>query len=414
MSEVSRDTPETTRDDERGDSFRFEYDLAVLRYGVGDVARLDEELARHGLDRALVVCGSTVGTTPEAIDPVREGLGDRLAGGFAETTPAKRLGTAFDGLEEFEAADADAIVSFGGGSSLDVAKVVSVLAADERDPEAVGRELSETGTISVPAGRLPPIVVIPTTLAGADLSMGAGVTASPASGLVEEEMSGGVSDPRLMPTAVVYDPALVATTPEQILAGSAMNGFDKGVETLYAATATPVTDATAVRGLKLLSDGLRRLGREGADEETLQPVVRGIMLVQYGISRPGEGTLSLIHAFGHGLTRTYGVQQGDAHAVVAPHALRYLFEHVDGRRDLLADALGVGDAPDAADAVVEQVVAVRDALDLPTRLRDVDGPSPEEFPGVAAAVRDDSFVQNAPPGLDPTVDGIESVLREAW
>lgn len=335
-----------------GSPFRFEYDPGVLRYGTRCVEDLSGELAEQGFERALVVCGSTVGNTSAVIDPVTEGLGERLAGVFAETTPEKRLDTAYHGLEAMEFHDADVLVSLGGGSSLDVAKIISVLAADDRTPEEVGRELVETGSISVSSDPLAPIVSVPTTLAGADLSIVAGVTASPSFGPGDRPASGGISDPRLMPRATVYDPALFATTPKPILAGSAMNGFDKGIETLYARNATPITDATAVRGLRLLEGGLQRLGQHSVDEQMLEPIVEGMMLVQYGISRPNETTLSIIHAFGHGLTRTYDVQQGAAHGVVAPHVLRYLFDNVHGRRELLAEALGVGDAPDPADAVV--------------------------------------------------------------
>ncbi|WP_265107989.1 iron-containing alcohol dehydrogenase family protein [Halosolutus halophilus] len=398
----------------RRDGFRFEYDPGVLRFGSGSVDDLADELARQGFDRALLVCGSTVGNSPAVIDPVTEGLGDRLGGVFAETTTKKRLATAVEGTEAMDAHDADVLVALGGGSSLDVAKVISVLDAADRDPAAIGREFEERGTISIPSGSLAPIVAIPTTLAGADLSTVAGVTAAPDGGLVDAPTSGGVGDPRLMPGAIVYDPALVATTPKSILAASAMNGFDKGIETLYARTATPVTDATAMRGLGLLRDGLRRLGDEGPTEDVLEPVLEGTMVVQYGISRPGETTLSIVHAFGHGLTRSYDVQQGAAHGVVAPHVLRYLFEEVDGRRDLLADALGVGDAADRAEAIVDAVADVRDALDLPARLRDVDGPEPDEFPAVAEAILEDSFVANAPAGLEPTQEAIEAVLEDAY
>jgi len=405
------------------DGVRFEYDPGVVRFRTGAAADLADELQKHGLERALVVCGSTVGSTPAVIDPVTEGLGDRLAGVFDETTPEKRLDTAYDALDAARKHDADALVALGGGSSLDAATVISVLSADDRDPESVGAELADTGSISVPDGSLLPVVAVPTTLAGADLSAVAGVTASPDSGLVDERdvpagtdaAGGGVSDPRLMPTATVYDPNLFATTPERILAASAMNGFDKGIETLYASNATPVTDATAARGLSLLADGLRKFGaEEGVTAETLEPVVEGIWLVQYGISRPDGTTLSMIHAFGHGLTRTYDVQQGAAHAVVAPHVLRYLFERVDARRGLLAGALGDPGAPDPAEAVIDAVVEVRDALDLPSRLRDVDGPEPEAFPQVAEAIVADSFVANAPPGLDVETEEIEAVLREAY
>ncbi|MFC6862997.1 iron-containing alcohol dehydrogenase family protein [Halomicroarcula sp. GCM10025817] len=394
--------------------FRFEYDPAVLRYGANCVTDLGDELATRGLERALVVCGSTVGETAAVIDPVREGLGDRLAGVFAETTPAKRLGTAYDALERFEATDADAVVSLGGGSSLDVAKVLSVLAATDEAPETVGAAFEETGTLSIPEEGLPPVVAVPTTLAGADLSIGAGVTADPTSCPVERPVSGGISHRSLMPAAVCYDPELLATTPQPILAASAMNGFDKGIETLYAGTATPVTDATAMRGLELFVAGLEALGEGETDLGVYAGLTKGIMLLQYGIARPDATTLSLVHAFGHGLTRTYDVQQGAAHAVVAPRVLEYVFAHVDGRRALLAEALGVGDATDPAAAVVERVETLVDALELPTRLRDVDGPEPAEFGTVAEAVLDDAFVANRPPGLEPTREDVEGILEAAW
>lgn len=398
--------------------FRFAYDAPTLRCGRHSADELGEELAAQGLERALVVSGQTVGTTPAVIDPVRSGLGERLAGVFAETTPEKRLATAATGAERARELDADCIVALGGGSSLDAAKQVSVLAARvaaaDDDPatmyDVAGTELAETGTITVPETGLVPIVAVPTTLAGADVSQGGGVTATPDGGFVAESVSGGLSDPKLLPTAVVADPTLIATTPDDVLAASAMNGFDKGIETLYASTATPVTDATAVRGLSLFQDGLLAFGDGIRDPWVFDALARGSLLVQYGISRPDAGTLSLIHALGHGLTRGYPVQQGAAHAIVAPHALDYLFERVDGRRDLLTEALGVADA----DAIVTAVTDVRDALGLPTRLRDVDGPEPEEFPAVAEDVLADGFMVNVPAELDSTGEEIEAILAAAW
>jgi alcohol dehydrogenase class IV len=400
----------------RDRSFRFEYVPSTIRFGVGCVDGLADELDRSGIGRALVVCGTTVGSTPAVVDPVREGLGDRLAGVFDETTPEKRLATAFDGLERLRETEADAIVSLGGGSSLDVAKVISILAGSERSREDVYEEFVERGTVSVPGSGLVPIMAVPTTLAGADLSAGAGLSASPESGPIDKGRSGGVSHPNLMPAAAFYDPELVATTPESILVGSVMNGFDKGIETIYAADANPVTDATARHGLEKLEDGLRAFGRGEREVETFETILEGTILVQYGISRPSGSTLSIVHAFGHGLRRTYGIQQGVAHAVVVPHVLRYLFEYegIDARAGLLADALGVGEAADHGAAVVDAVADIRDALGLPARLRDVDGVDRESFDAVAAAILADSFMANAPPGLEATTEEIEAVLEEAW
>jgi alcohol dehydrogenase class IV len=403
----------TGTSDRVGEPFRFDYDSPAIRFGAGSVADLADELTAHDLENALVVCGSTVGSTPSVIDPVTEGLGDRLAGVFAETTPEKTLSTALDGRDAYREHDADAIVALGGGSSLDVAKAVSALVAGDHEPAAAAEAFADTHTLPMHDGDLPPIVAIPTTLAGAELSNVGGLAALPEGGLVEKPVSGGLSDRRLMPTAVVYDPDLVATTPRSVLAGSAMNGFDKGIETLYAANATPVTDATAVRGVRLLADGLRELGASDVTANTLEPVLEGLLLVQYGISRPGETTLSVVHSFGHGLTRGFDVQQGTAHAVVAPHVLRYLFEEVDGRRDLLAEALGVSEAADPAEAIVDAVADVRDALGLPAQLRAVDGPEPRDFPSVADSVVRDPFMQNAPADLELTADDVEGVLHAA-
>ncbi|WP_171908147.1 iron-containing alcohol dehydrogenase family protein [Natrialba sp. SSL1] len=401
------------------DPFRFEYSPPTIRFGQGSVGELANELESLGCERGLVVCGSTVGSTPEVIDPVQDGIGDRLAGIFDETTPEKRLSTAFDGLECLRETEADAIVALGGGSSLDIGTVIGALAADDRSREEIAGKFAESGTITVPESGLVPVVTIPTTLAGAELSQVAGVTAAPDTddtGRIDAEIGGGISAPELMPATAVYDPDIVATTPDSVLSGSAMNGFDKGLETIYAANATPVTDATAARGLGALESGLRAYGQGERDTETFERILEGILLVQYGISRPEGTTLSIVHAFGHGLTRTYPVQQGAAHAVVVPHVLEYLFERdgVDARARQLADALGVGDAADPGAAVVEQVCEVRDALSLPTRLRDVDGPESDEFEAVAETVLADSFMGNVPPGLDPSVDEIVGVLESAW
>jgi alcohol dehydrogenase len=393
--------------------FRFAYDPGTVVYGPGRVGDLERELASIGADRALVVTGETVGRTDAVVGPVREGLGDRLAAVFAGTTPEKRLEQATAAADAFESRDADALVSLGGGSSLDVAKVASALVASGQSYEGALAHLERAGTVPVPEAELPPVVAVPTTLAGADISVVAGITAQrEADGAI---VRGGVFDGRLMPEALVYDPDLFRTTPDGVLCASAMNGFDKGLETLYARNATPVTDGTAARGLRLLSRGLPALGDGDRDEETLHDAIAGTVLVQYGASRGDGTTLSVIHAFGHGLTRGYDVQQGAAHGVIAPYALEHLFESVDGRRDLLAEALGVdGDGPEAtAEAVVDAVAGVRDALGLPSRLRETDIPR-TDLPDIAEAVVGDGFMPNRPVGYDPDAEAIRTVLELAW
>ncbi len=393
------------------DAFRFEYAPGALRYGRGCVEPLDEELAQQGASNALLVTGQTVGTTEAVIDPVLEGGGDRIGPVFAETTPQKRLETVLDGLSVARTAEADAIVSLGGGSSLDVATAIRALSADDRDPETIREAFERNQTLSVTAEPLLPMLVLPTTLAGADCSMGAGINAHTEAGVIR----GGCYDARLMPDALCYDPALIETTPSTVLYASAMNGFDKGIESLYSPASTPITDATAAHGLSLLAEGLPALGAGKRDDDTLHDAIVGTILVQYGVARADGSTLSVIHAFGHGINRGFEIQQGAAHGIVAPHVLAAVFERIDGNRTELARALGVANASDDhASAVVTAVTEIRDALGLAQSLRSIDDMDRSDLSSVAATIAADGLISNTPPGLDLSQSAIETVLERAW
>lgn len=391
---------------------RFAYDAPTVRSGAGAAGVLSDELETIGAERALVVTGRNVGANAEVVEPLREGLGERYWGLFAETTPDKRLGTAVAGLERVRDEGADTLIGVGGGSSLDVAKAIAALSTG-MPPEEAGAQLEAEGTVDLPAGTPLDVVTVPTTLAGAELSPVAGITADPASCPVKAPASGAISDPRLLPALTVYDPSLIATTPTDVLAGSAMNGFDKGLETLYSRHRTPVTDATASEGLARLASALHGLRERPADPDVFGAIADGLFLVQYGLARPDGSTLSLLHALGHAVSRDTDVQQGIAHAVLAPHALEYLFGEVDGRRRRIADSLGVPPGGDLATGIVDEVTAIRDALELPEQLREIDGPAPAEFEGAARATLADPLMANAPAGLDPTVEEIVGIFEAA-
>ena len=409
-----------TAESDRSRQFAFDYDPGELRCGRGCVADLGEALADRGLDDALVVTGSNVGANRDVMAPVEAGLGDRLAGVFDETTPEKYLKTGLAAARRVRQDDIDAVVAVGSGSSLDVAKTVSALTSHDDLDAAAERSIDE-GTVSVaPDGDPTPILAVPTTLAGADLSVIAGVSLSlDPEGVPEHEIpNGSIGDRRLMPTALFYDLALFETTPKSVLCASAMNGFDKAVECLYSPYSTPVTDGTAMRALSLMQSGFETLPEGEMDEDKLYDAVSGVVLAQYGISTPGTYRASIIHAFGHGFSHDYEAHQGTVHAIVAPHVLDYVFSEVDGRRTLLAEAFGVAEAEmddeELADAVVEAVDGVGDDLGLPSRLREIEGLDPEHFPSIAAEIRDDGLMDAAPDGVDPTAADIEDVLDAAW
>lgn len=394
------------------DARRFAYDSPTIVYGPGAVEELQRELGELEATRALIVTGRTVGEQTAVMEPVREGLGQTRVGTFAEVTSAKTLGTAAAGAAEAIDREADMLIGVGGGATLDTTKLVSVLSTFP-DPHRAAERMIDRDRIRIHEGRDPlDIVGIPTTLPGADLSFGAGAGMSMRRDVDTKAAvpGGGVSDPRLMPAAVYYDASLVATTPPSILRRSAMNGYDKGIEMLYARAHTPVTDATAMRGLSLLQRHLPALDTETCTPERLNPILEGISLVQYGLSSPGAYRASVIHAAGHALTDAYPIQQGVAHAIAAPAVLRYLFEETSARVDVLAEALDVTDASNQPDAIVAAVEDTRDALGLPDSLTSVPEASPADVPQLARAMHADSFMAGAPSEFEPTPHDLEAVF----
>jgi alcohol dehydrogenase class IV len=397
-------------------TFDHEYDPARVVYGREQTSKLGDLISDAGADRALVVTGTSVGANEDVTGPVRSGLGDRLAHVFAGTTPRKDVDEAYEAVDLMDEHDADAIVAVGGGSSVDIGKAARYLYAARTDRDAL-RDVEARGeSIDAPDdAELPPLVAIPTTLAGADLSI-SGSVSLPATGELPHTRI-GIGDERAMPTACVYDPGLMETTPLSALAGSAMNGFNKGIELLYSSDATAMTDATGVHGLRLLRESLPVVGTgEGDVAEAYEKATAGIILVQYGRATPNTRFFSVLHSYGHGISRGYPVQQGVAHAVVAPYALEHVFERVDGRRELVAEGLGVeGDDPDElADGIVEAVAEVRDSLGLPSRFRDAEGVEREDLKDMARATYEDPILTNGPAGYDPSLEDIEGVMEEAW
>ncbi len=386
---------------------RFEYVPPVVLAGQGAATELGAELTEQGIDSALVVCNRSVGSTPAVIDSIIESLGDRSKGVFSEVQSHKRLRTAWEAAQQVREHDASGIVGVGSGSAIDVATVASSLVDTDRSFDEIRAYFREHHRL--PLEHLPrPVLTVPTTLAGAEFSQGAGITATTPD--AEGMIAGGVSDPKLQPLAVVYDPELVVHTPTEVLTGSAMNGFNKGIEMLYSPAATPVTDATASRGLEVLVTWLPELAASEPSVETLDAILEGSMLVQFGVSRPDTTGLSIIHAFGHGVTSVTSVQQGIAHAIVTPHVLRALFDRGDCRQDLLAETFGV----DSAQGVIKTIEDLRDDLGLPDRFSALDAFDRSMLQDIAEATAEDRLMENLPHGVTISLDDIHDILEAAW
>lgn len=403
-------------------SYNFEYQPGAIYHGPNVVADIGAELDTRDLSRALVVTDSNLAEISVVMNPVTEGIGGKLAGVYDGVTPEKFLRSAYEGARRVCDEEIDALVALGGGSSLDISKQISILAGHDRPLDDVVEDILNRNEVILPDDdvELTDIFAVPTTLPGAELSQVAGVKLSlePEGKSKSEIPSAGVSDRRLMPTAIFHDLELFATTPDPILARSAMNGFDKGIEMLYTRYHNPITDGTAIRGVRLLHQSLPSITTDSTTEDELSQILQGLAAAQYGLSTPNAYRASVIHSFGHAIARNYEVQQGVAHAIAAPHVLQYLFKQVDGRRDLLAEALDIDTEPlddhETAERIVNAVTETRDALKLPSKLRSITGADQSHFADLSEAVIEDPFMQAGPRELIAERTDIESVFKQMW
>jgi alcohol dehydrogenase class IV len=219
--------------------FTSEWSRVRVVFGAGVVSRLGAELDALGIARPLLV------TTPgraQGLAAVREPIGDRLAGvcdRAALHVPVERVRAA---LTEIDRSSPDALLAVGGGSAIGLAKAAAL-------------------------ERLLPIVAVPTTYAGSEMTSIWGVT----DGEVKRTgRSSGVA-PRL----VVYDPDLTLSLPPDVSAASGMNAIAHAVEAMYAAGAGPIATAAAEEAIRLLARALPAVVEAPGDRVPRAVALRG-------------------------------------------------------------------------------------------------------------------------------------------
>jgi alcohol dehydrogenase class IV len=401
---------------------RFEnwYGPSHVQYGPGSIRELPQHLERCNVSNVMLVTSSSVADLSAVMDPVEDALDDYLVDIFSDVSIQKSADTVDQALDRVVRHDIDGLVSLGGGSTVDIARAISAVYDFDGDPRTLFARVRDDELVTPSIrGECPPVFAVPTTLSGAEVTCATGMNFDSTNEQREESREGPIIDERLWPAAIVYDPELAVPTPDSVIVSSGMNGLDHAIEMLYSRNGTPFTDATAKHGLGILAEAYPATVEDPTDTAARGNAMVGVALGATGLIDPVSGPkYSLIHAFGHRFAQRYTVQQGYAHGAVAPSVLAYIFEHVDGKRDALAEALGCqpdDTAPEAtAEAVVSSVRDIRDRVGIPSGLRDIEGVEREHFPELAAAITDDIGVRFGPPGLSPTPGQIEGVLQDAW
>jgi alcohol dehydrogenase len=360
--------------------------LERVIFGPGRIKRVGEELERRRVERALVVTTRSLGRSG-LLDQVTGAAGRRCAGVFAATAQHAPSETVRALTDELRRVDADAIVSFGGGSAIDSAKVAAASIMNGRDMIAGARGLRLSDAFGAASdGRQLLHIAIPTTLSAAEMT--------PAGGVTDEStrIKHGVVDPRLQPKVVIYDPELTRDTPDWLWVATGMRALDHGVEAAYSARRQSFTDALATKAIELLMRHLKP-GLQGEWNE-VRLAHRGQCQIGAWCSLyAGFNTgLGLSHAMGHQIGPMWNVPHGITSCITLPHAMRLMARVAPERFEPIA--LGLGIAFDSrhpvpgAQACVQRIAAFIAQFEVPRSLREAGVPR-AEMPRVAAAIHEE-------------------------
>jgi len=261
------------------------------------------QLDRLGLNRAFLMVSGTLHRNTDEIHKIRESLGRRAVGTFDAMPSHTPREAVIAATEQARAANADLIVTVGGGSITDGAKAVQLcLANDVRSVEDIDRIRAVKG---VAPEMTPPKVrqiSVPTTIAGGEFSAIAGVTNA------RTKVKEMLRHELVIPRAAILDPAITVHTPEWLWLSTGIRAVDHCVEGLCSREAHPYTDAQALKGLSMLSQALPRVKANPRDLEARMDCQIGTWLSMGPLS--AGVPMGASHGIGYVLGAVYDVPHG--------------------------------------------------------------------------------------------------------
>lgn len=329
-----------------------------ILFGAGARARLAGELARLGVTRPLVVTDRGLeasGILAEVVGPL-----DRAAvftGVQANPTEADVLAA----LDVYRDRGCDGVIGLGGGSPIDAAKAVRLLATHSG---ALADYDLTTGGLDRITADLPPMVAVPTT-SGTGTEAGRGA-------LIQLPRTGRktiVLSPFLLPTLALCDPDLTLGLPPALTAGTGMDAFTHCVESYLSTTDHPICDGIALEGLRYVARGLETAVLEGGNAESRRALMMGALMG--GISF--HKGLGVVHSLSHALGSEGRAHHGTLNAILLPHALRFNRAVASERMTDLAARLGLGRNGEGPSHLIMLTELLLARLPLPKRLGQVEG-----------------------------------------
>ena len=303
----------------------------AIRFGAGRIAEIADACAAAGISRPLLVTDKGLAGLPitqRTCDLMAAGgLGDAL---FADVDPNPNEINLASGVDAYLAGGHDGVIAFGGGSGLDLGKMVAFMAGQTRpvwDFEDIGDWWTRAD-----ASAIAPIIAVPTTAGtGSEVGRASVITNS------VSHVKKIIFHPKVLPTVVICDPELTVGMPDFITAGTGLDAFAHCVEAYSSPHYHPMSQGIALEGMRLVIENLPRAYRAGDDLVARANMMSAAMM---GATAFQKG-LGAIHALSHPVGAVYNTHHGTTNAVCMPAVLALNAAEIRTRFDTAAPYLGI-------------------------------------------------------------------------
>lgn len=367
-----------------------------IRFGSGRISEIADACSAAGITKPLLITDrglADMEITKKTLDLLEAGgLGRAI---FADVDPNPNEKNAAAGVKAFKEGGHDGVVAFGGGSGLDLGKLVAFLAGQTRplwDFEDIGDWWTRADSNAIA-----PIVAVPTTAGtGSEVGRASVITNS------ETEEKKIIFHPKFLPSVVICDPELTVGMPPFITAGTGLDAFAHCVEAFCSPHYHPMSQGMALEGMRLVKEYLPRAYADGTDIEARAHMMSAAAM---GATAFQKG-LGAIHALSHPIGAIYHTHHGTTNAVCMPAVLQFNRSAVHDRLGHAANYLGISGGFNGFCAFVDVLNA---SMSIPENLAGlgIDNPNIDRI--VTGALNDPSTGGNP---IEMTAENTRKLLEQ--
>lgn len=370
----------------------------AIKFGPGRISELPQACEALGLKKPLLVTDAGLASLPITQNALAllesAGLGSAI---FSDVKPNPDDINLTAGIKAYIEGGHDGVIAFGGGSGLDLGKLIAFMAGQTRpvwDFEDIGDWWTRAD-----ASKIAPIVAVPTT-AGTGSEVGrAGVLTNSATHVKKI-----IFHPKLLPGVVICDPELTVGMPKIITAGTGMDAFAHCLEAYSSNFFHPMSHGIALEGMRLVKEYLPRAYANGSDIEA-----RGQMMAAAAMGAVSfQKGLGAVHALSHPIGAVYNTHHGMTNAVVIPTVLRFNRSAIEDKIARAAAYLGISGG---FDGFYDYVLDLRRELGVPDTLTAL-GVASDRIDDLSAMAIEDPSAGGNPIAM--TLENTKALFRDCF